>query len=178
MRKFEPTIDGMGQVPAGEMTTNRIVMDYVGRHQNPDDFYEDMLKTSVYFGCEVLYENVRDGLGAYFINRGFERYIMFRPENLGGGKSLEIGAPSNTRIIASYTEKLLSYYDDYLDAIYHIRVLAQMRTFTNTRKGRGSHDIIIAWGYALEAMEKNTKDQEVFNEEENEVWFRTYSRIA
>jgi hypothetical protein len=178
MRKFEPTLDGMGKVPAGEMQTNRIVLDYVGRHQNPDDFYEDMLKTSVYFGCEVLYENVRDGLGAYFINRGFERYIMFRPENLGGGKSLEIGAPSNTRIIASYTEKLLSYYDDYLDAIYHIRVLAQMRTFTNTRKGRGSHDIIIAWGYALEAMEKNTKDQEVLNEEENEVWFRTYSRIA
>jgi hypothetical protein len=178
MAKFDMIRDHMGNVPAGEMVSNRIICDYIYRHEKPDDFYEDMIKTAVYFGCEVLYENVRDGLGEHFINRGYERYLMFRPEQLRPNRksnTLEIGAPSNTKVISSYTEKLLSYYVDYTDAIYHIRILSQMRTFTNTQKGRGSHDLIVAWGYALEAMEKNAKDQEELDQADNEEWFRTYT---
>jgi len=38
--------------------------------------YEDMLKTAVYYGCQILFESNKNSWRDYFVNRGYEGFLM------------------------------------------------------------------------------------------------------
>lgn len=55
--------------------SNGWVVLYVGRRENPDDFYEDMIMCCVFYGWQILAENNKPGLRNHFFRRGYKRYI-------------------------------------------------------------------------------------------------------
>jgi len=60
-------------------TSDCFVCEYVNRPATPELFYEDMVKQSVFYGCELLAENNKPGIVNHFENQGFGHYLMSRP---------------------------------------------------------------------------------------------------
>lgn len=52
---------------------------YVTRPDNPNDFYEDMIKCCVFCSAELNVENQKQGLINYFRERGYEKYLTHNP---------------------------------------------------------------------------------------------------
>lgn len=56
------------------------VVEYVNRPKLPETMWEDMIMMAVFYGWEVLVENNKIGTINYFRMRGYENYLMDRPE--------------------------------------------------------------------------------------------------
>ena len=56
--------------------SNGWVLGYVGRRDNPDDFYEDIIMASVFYGVPFLPENQKPGIINYANRHGFKNYIF------------------------------------------------------------------------------------------------------
>lgn len=56
------------------------ISEYINRPSTVFEFYEDALKQSIFYGHQILAENNRVGLVNWFIEKGFESYLMRRPE--------------------------------------------------------------------------------------------------
>ena len=57
------------------MNSNGFVFNYVGRRDDPDDFYEDMIMAGVFYGVKVFSENQKPGLNNHMTRRGYQNYI-------------------------------------------------------------------------------------------------------
>jgi hypothetical protein len=66
--------------PADEGNTYKFIAEYINRPSTVFEFYEDVLKQCIFYGHQVLAENNRVGLINWFIEKGFETYLMRRPE--------------------------------------------------------------------------------------------------
>lgn len=104
-RKFEPLDPDL---------SNMFVCEYVCRPATPEDFYEDMIKQSVFYGCEILCENNKVGIINWFRNQGFEDYLMDRPSEThtdwSKKRQKEKGIPMNSEAVRqSAIERTESY---------------------------------------------------------------------
>ena len=55
--------------------SNGWVMAYVGRRSNPDDFYDDIINASIFYGVPFFPENQKPGIINHAIRRGYKNYI-------------------------------------------------------------------------------------------------------
>ena len=55
--------------------SNGWVMKYLGRRDNPDEFYEDIIMASVFYGVPFLPENQKPGIINYANRHGFKNYV-------------------------------------------------------------------------------------------------------
>jgi hypothetical protein len=96
--------------------TNMFVSEYIARPSNVHAFYEDMLKQCIYYGCQILVENNKPGLINYFVEKGYKRYLMNRPESTHteGSKKQKIpGLPtSGQTVINSIVDAIEMYVDE------------------------------------------------------------------
>ena len=53
---------------------------YIARPPKPEMFYEDMIMQSFFYGTDILPENNKIGIVNYFRMRGYEKFLMARPE--------------------------------------------------------------------------------------------------
>tara|TARA_R110001599_G_scaffold12770_2_gene59644 strand:- start:3940 stop:6033 length:2094 start_codon:yes stop_codon:yes gene_type:complete len=67
--------------PFDQEYSDTFVCEYVNRPATPDMFYEDMLKQSIFYGCELLCENNKIGLINWFDAQGYSGYLMSRPNS-------------------------------------------------------------------------------------------------
>ena len=58
------------------------VVEYVSRPPMPSIFYEDVLMASFYYGYPLLIENNKYGIVRYFESRGYDGYVLDRPDHL------------------------------------------------------------------------------------------------
>jgi hypothetical protein len=91
------------------------VCEYVNRPANPEDFYEDILKACVFYGCELLAETNKIGLVNYFRTKGYEMYLMDRPKSthvkFSKTKQKEKGIPMNS---ADVRQHLIEMFESYI----------------------------------------------------------------
>jgi hypothetical protein len=66
--------------PMNPYKTKCFVAHYLARPPKPEIFYEDILMACFFYGCEILAETNKIGLNNYFRMRGYEKYLMKRPE--------------------------------------------------------------------------------------------------
>ena len=71
LRKFDPL---------NPHETGIFITKYLNRPELPEIMWEDMIKQCVYFGWEILVESNKIGTINHFRRRGYERYLMCRPE--------------------------------------------------------------------------------------------------
>lgn len=156
-RKFDGNIDGQkfdenGKPKDGgrEWETERVVMDYLYRWQNPDDFYEDVILSFVYFGTQFLFEkNKGGGLETYVNGRGYQLYIQEQPLFTRSKKSTNtelVGITATENSITQSFELLQTETTDYCNTIHHTRYLGQLLRMN--WDNRGENDIGMAGGWA------------------------------
>lgn len=151
-----------------EMSTDKFVCAYSYRHDNPFHFFDDCLRTLVYYGCLGHLEESVQYIENTFRDNGFERYLQRKPTELGGSvKRMQYGTKATASIIDTYVSKLKQHSFErwYL---YDLLVLLKDMRYFNIQN-RGKRDLTVAAGYALLAdMDGRLKyEEEEYNEEES-----------
>lgn len=142
-RAGDPVNDGENFI------TNRLVCDYLERENDPNDFFEDVIMTMVYYGTDFLPE--KDKFGAchsYLKMRGYELYLMEKPtdrKNAKGQVERE-GVSATIGNIDTYFSFLTTLTAKWSGTIDHPRVLEQLLSMNY--KNRGKKDLGVAVGWA------------------------------
>lgn len=141
-RVGDPVNDG------ADFSTNRYVCDYLFREQDPNDFFEDVILTMVYYGTDFLPEKDRFGAcHSYIKTRGYELYLMEKPtdrKNAKGQVERE-GVSATIGNIDTYFSFLTTLSAKWSGTIDHPRILEQL--LSTNFKNRGKRDLSVAVGW-------------------------------
>lgn len=131
--RFNPMVDAPYQ--------NAFVALYKYRAPTASMQYEDMLMGAVYFGCKILFESNKNNWKQYFIDRGYEHFLLKLPNYNDYGIP---GHTSTHQLLAEATEE---YIVSHCDKVYFKDAITNWLEFDigNTTK----YDVAMATGYCL-----------------------------
>jgi hypothetical protein len=154
-------------VRENEVYNYAFVCKYIYRPESVQIFYEDMIKTAVYYGCQVLFENQKIGLMHYFNDRCYGQFLMWLPERNQPGIA---ASPKTHQHIAELTE---SYINDYYEKLFFKDVVQELLEFdiSNTTAFDGA----MAMGYALIADQSKIKIKDLSEVREVSDYFKLHS---
>jgi hypothetical protein len=166
--------------------SNMFVAEYASRPPLAKIFYEDVLMAAKFYGYPILIENNKYGIARYFETRGYDGYLLERPEHLGkvaGNKTK--GIPSNSQdVIQAHAQAIEAYIHDHVGLhpetgnygnMYFNRTLEDWINYKID--DRTKFDLTISSGLALLAAQKvvQEKPQTDFS---NKVFFRRFKPIT
>lgn len=144
------------------------VCEYIHRPPKAEIFYEDMIKMCYFYGCQILVENNKVGIIKYFERRGYNNYLMDRPESTHTSSSRAQktkGIPSTgASVIAAQAEAVSSYIYDHVGVndetgemgrCYFNKLLEDWSKFEIDN--RTKYDATVASSIALLAAQKYIK---------------------
>ena len=191
---LDSTVDGRGSKGACHLynkfnmavPSNLFVAEYASRPPMAKIFYEDVLMAAVFYGYQLLIENNKYGIARYFETRGYENYLMDRPEHLGGSSSSSKtkGIPSNSQdVIQSHAQAIESYIHTHVGVNDKTGEMGKMhlnRTLEDwigyRIDNRTKFDLTISSGLALLAAQKFKPEKPKTNFDEKK-FFRRYKPI-
>jgi hypothetical protein len=189
---LDATVDGRGSKGALHMynkfsmnrPSNMFVVEYASRPDLASIFYEDVLMCAFYYGYPLLIENNKYGIARYFESRGYDGYLMDRPNHLKtGNSSINVrtkGIPSNSQdVIQSHAQSIEAYIHDHVGVNHESGELGRMY-FNKTLEDwigfkidkRTKFDLTISSGLALLAAQK--EKQKPKTDFKEKVFFRRY----
>ena len=193
---LDATLDGRGSKGALHLynkfhiqnPSNMFVVEYASRPDLAKIFYEDVLMAAFFYGYPLLIENNKYGIARHFESRGYDGYLMDRPEHLKGStKTVSVktkGIPSNSQdVIQSHAQSIEAYIHDHVGINYDTGDVGKMY-FNNTLEDwigfkidkRTKFDLTISSGLALLAAQKSKpKKKTDFTESK---FFRRYKVIG
>lgn len=136
--KYDPTSDNP--------YNNAFVCKYKHRAPSTEIQYEDMLKTAVFYGCQILFESNKNGWRDYFIARGYEAFLMKLKDYP------DYGMPSTPKNLQKLAEETEAYILEYSKKVWFKDCLTDWLEFdiNNTT----AYDTAMAAGYTLIADNK------------------------
>jgi|TARA_R110000796_G_scaffold59350_1_gene136737 hypothetical protein len=168
---------------------NMFVAEYASRPPLARIFYEDILMAAVFYGYPLLIENNKYGIVRYFESRGYEEYVMKRPEHLKPpNASVNVktrGIPSNSQdVIQAHAQAIEAYVEEYVGInpesgeygnMYFNRTLEDWIGYKIDN--RTKYDLTISAGLALlgaqkvrvEKKESNFNDKKFFRKYREEI---------
>lgn len=196
---LDQTVDGRGSKGALHMynkfnmdaPSNMFVVEYASRPDLASIFYEDVLMCAFYYGYPLLVENNKYGIVRYFESRGYDEYLMDRPQFLSSGSSRvnvkTKGIPSNSQdVIQSHAHAIESYIHDHVGInpktdefgkMYFNRTLEDWIGYNITN--RTKFDLTISSGLALLGAQKTKEkpkstfiDKKFFRKHKTKEWHR------
>jgi len=193
---LDATVDGRGSKGAMHLynkfhmdnPSNMFVLEYASRPDLAKIFYEDVLMAAFFYGYPLLVENNKYGIVRYFESRGYDGYLMDRPEHLQSATSRvnvkTKGIPSNSQdVIQSHAQAIEAYIHEHVGEnydsgdygkMYFNRTLEDWIGFQITN--RTKFDLTISSGLALLAAQKvKQKPRADFTDK---VFFRRYKTIG
>lgn len=186
---LDATVDGRGSKGAYHLynkfnmahPSNMFVLEYASRPPLARIFYEDVLMAAVYYGYKILIENNKYGIARYFESRGYDDYLMDRPDHLKSTARVNVktkGIPSNSQdVIQAHAQAIESFIHDYVGMnsdgdympMYFNRTLEDWINFRIDN--RTQYDLTISAGLALLAAQR-TKKKKVKTNFDNKTFFR------
>ena len=164
--------------------SNMFVAEYASRPPMAKIFYEDVLMAAVFYGYPLLIENNKYGIVRYFESRGYDNYVLDRPEHLkvpGSSSNVRTkGVPSNSQdLIHAHASAIEDYIhnhvgydaDDKPGKMYFNRTLEDWIGFKIDN--RTKYDLSISSGLALLAAQ-TVKERKKPSSFEDKVFFRRY----
>lgn len=135
--------------------------DYLGRPNDPEESFEDMIIAAFFYGTPVLIENNKNAAIQYFQKRGYDAFVMRRPENTLTSRSraqITPGVPSSTPMIEYYTSITATDINKNGYKLKHLRIVRDFLEFdpNDTTK----YDSAVAASLSLVAAERPTYEQE------------------
>jgi hypothetical protein len=144
------------------------VCEYIHRPPKAEIFYEDMIKMCYFYGCQILVENNKVGIIKYFERRGYNNYLMDRPESTHTSSSRTQktkGIPSTgAAVLTAQAEAVSSYIYDHVGVnnetgemgkCYFNKLLEDWSKFEIDN--RTKYDATVASSIALLAAQKFVK---------------------
>ena len=193
---LDATVDGRGSKGAMhlynkfhmENPSNMFVLEYASRPDLAKIFYEDVLMAAFFYGYPLLVENNKYGIVRYFESRGYDGYLMDRPEHLRTPNSkINVktkGIPSNSQdVIQAHAQAIEAYIHTHVGENYDSGEYGKMY-FNRTLEDwigfkindRTKFDLTISSGLALLAAQKvKQKPKADFADK---VFFRRYKTIG
>ncbi len=191
---LDATVDGRGSKGAlhlynkfhMEHPSNMFVVEYASRPPLAKIFYEDVLKAAFFYGYPILIENNKYGIARYFESRGYDGYLMDRPEHLmsgGSAKTKTKGIPSNSQdVIQSHAHAIEAYIHDHVGINRESGEHGKMY-FNSTLEdwigykidNRTKFDLTISSGLALLGAQKAKRKKKPSDFSEK-VFFRRYKQ--
>ena len=165
---------------------NMFVAEYASRPPLARIFYEDVLMAAVFYGYPLLIENNKYGIVRYFESRGYEEYVMLRPEHLKSPNSSNTktrGIPSNSQdVIQAHAHAIEAYIEEYVGINSQTGDMGKMY-FDRTLEdwigykidNRTKYDLTISSGLALLAAQK-VKTQKKESNLSEKKFFRRYTK--
>lgn len=142
--------------------SDTFVADYVARPDDPEESYEDLIKTCVYFGTSVLIENNKNDCIRYFYKRGYGDFIMQRPDvTLTSSSAATDGIPSSTPVIEYYIKRMKHHVVKHGHKLKHLRIVRDLLEFNPSN--RTKYDLGVASQLSVVASERF-----IFDEDEEE----------
>jgi hypothetical protein len=174
---IDATVDGRGSKGAChlynkfnmEYPSNMFVAEYASRPPLAKIFYEDVLMAAKFYGYPILIENNKYGIARYFESRGYDGYLLDRPEYLGGASSSSKtkGIPSNSQdVIQAHAQAVEAYIHNHvgineesgqMGRMYFDRTLEDWINFKID--DRTKYDLTISSGLALLAAQKRVEEK-------------------
>lgn len=162
-RKYDDLLDGSKYDEFGnpyngaiDFETEQPIAIYCAREDDPNVFFEDMLMAAVFYGCEMLFENNKQGIRSHFQNRGYAGYIMDRPESTKPNPNAKTpnqkGAPATEGTITQYFDAITSWVEKFWNANKHRELCSDLLQLNYAN--RTKHDLGVAFGWALIARNK------------------------
>ena len=165
--------------------SNIFVAEYASRPPLARIFYEDILMAAVFYGYPLLIENNKYGIVRYFESRGYEEYVMKRPEHLkspnAASNTKTRGIPSNSvDVIQAHAQAIEAYVEEHVGINGQTGEMGKMY-FDRTLEdwigykidNRTKYDLTISSGLALLGAQKfkQEKKKSDFN---GKQFFRKY----
>ncbi len=193
---LDQTVDGRGSKGALHMynkfnmhaPANMFVVEYASRPDLASIFYEDVLMAAVFYGYPLLIENNKYGIVRYFESRGYDGYVMGRPDHLrppGSSNNVRTkGIPSNSvDVIHAHAQAIEQYIfehvgekaDGSVGKMYFNRTLEDWIGFKIDN--RTKFDLSISSGLCLLAAQKEKIKKKESNLSEAK-FFRRYKPIG
>lgn len=125
----------------GTEYNDSFVCTYLARPETASIYYEDMIKTVVYYGCQILFENNKNNWKDYFISRGYEAFLMKLPGYA------DYGIPANKQTHQQLMEVTEEYIYRLCDKVFFRKIIEQWLQFEpdNTTP----YDMAMAAGWCL-----------------------------
>ena len=165
---------------------NMFVAEYASRPPLARIFYEDVLLAAVFYGYPLLIENNKYGIVRYFEQRGYEEYVMKRPDHLkspNASNTKTRGIPSNSQdVIQAHAHAIEAYIEEHVGINSQTGEMGKMY-FDRTLEdwigykidNRTKYDLTISSGLALLGAQrvKVEKKESSFNDKK---FFRRYNK--
>ena len=166
---------------------NMFVAEYASRPPLARIFYEDVLMAAVFYGYPLLIENNKYGIVRYFESRGYEEYVMKRPDHLktpNAATNVKTrGIPSNSQdVIQAHAHAIEAYVEEHVGINSDTGEMGRMY-FDRTLEdwigykidNRTKYDLTISSGLALLAAQKvkTEKPKSTFDDKQ---FFRRYKQ--
>jgi hypothetical protein len=148
--------------------SNMFVSEYIARPPTAYIMYEDMLKQSIFYGCQILTEDNKPGLINWFTSKGYRQYLMNRPEITQTKTGRNRNAPGVPTSGDGVRDTLLSVTESYiyhnvgwfeekneLGLVYFNHLIEDWLKFEVDKWTK--YDATVAAGLALLASKKNIK---------------------
>lgn len=176
---LDATVDGRGSKGAlhlynkfnMDVPPNMFVVEYASRPDLASIFYEDVLMCAFFYGYPILIENNKYGIARYFESRGYDGYLMDRPNHLKNNSSSSNvrtkGIPSNSQdVIQAHAHAIEAYIHDHVGINPEDGEMGKM-LFNRTLEDwigykidkRTKFDLTISSGLALLAAQKEKKEK-------------------
>ena len=191
---LDATVDGRGSKGACHFfnkfnmnfPSNMFVAEYASRPPMAKIFYEDVLMAAVFYGYPILIENNKYGIARYFEQRGYDNFLMDRPEHLktSTATSKTKGIPSNSQdIIHSHAQAIEAYIHNHVGQNPDTGAMGNMY-FNRTLEDwigyriddRTKFDLTISSGLALLAAQKYKEEKPKANFNDK-TFFRRFKPI-
>ena len=91
-RTYNPAVEG----------TYQFVCQYINRPSTVFEFYEDILRQCIFYGCQILVENNKIGMINWFEEHGYKHYLMKRPESThtqSSKRQTSLGIPTSGDVV-------------------------------------------------------------------------------
>ncbi len=166
---------------------NMFVAEYASRPPLAKIFYEDVLMAAVFYGYPLLIENNKYGIVRHFESRGYQEYVMRRPEHLKSPNSSSNtktrGIPSNSvDVIQAHAHAIEAYVEEHVGINTQTGEMGKMyfqRTLDDwigyKIDNRTKYDLTISSGLALLGAQK-TKVEKKKAQFDDKQFFRRYTK--
>lgn len=128
--------------------TNRYCCVYLHRHPDPEDFYDDCVRTAVYYGTQFLPEkNKANGLLKYVDDNKFDLYKMdgVQLSKNAKGKSEQEGVTATEKTIDEYFGHLMTLSCKWANTIDLPWILEQLLTMNWENRGQKDLGVAVGW---------------------------------
>ena len=167
--------------------SNMFVAEYASRPPLAKIFYEDILMAAVFYGYPLLIENNKYGIVRHFEARGYEEYVMKRPEHLKAPNAATNvktrGIPSNSvDVIQAHAHAIEAYVEEHVGINGETGEMGKMY-FDRTLEdwigykidNRTKFDLTISSGLALLAAQKSKVEKKESNFDDKK-FFRKFTQ--